>query len=153
MGINFSKRVDIVSIKIVKEKSVKYENRRISTPGDAQYLCRRFLEDSDREQLIVVSLDTKNQPNTINVASIGSLNSSIVHPREIFKSAILSNANSIIIAHNHPSGNPTPSPQDIQFTKRMEECGEMMGIQLLDHIIVGDSGYISLREENFFASE
>nr|WP_289859037.1 JAB domain-containing protein [Enterococcus faecalis] len=53
----------------------------------------------------------------------------------------------------HPSGNPTPSPQDIQFTKRMEECGEMMGIQLLDHIIVGDSGYISLREENFFASE
>ncbi|EGO5143835.1 JAB domain-containing protein [Enterococcus faecalis] len=59
----------------------------------------------------------------------------------------------IELIHFHPSGNPTPSPQDIQFTKRMEECGEMMGIQLLDHIIVGDSGYISLREENFFASE
>lgn len=148
MGINFSKRVDIVSIKIVKEKSVKYENRRISTPGDAQYLCRRFLEDSDREQLIVVSLDTKNQPNTINVASIGSLNSSIVHPREIFKSAILSNANSIIIAHNHPSGDANPSKEDISITKRLKECGEIIGINLIDHIIIGDNNrFVSLKEK------
>lgn len=148
MGINFSKRVDIVSIKIVKEKSVKYENRRISTPGDAQYLCRRFLEDSDREKLIVVSLDTKNQPNTINVASIGSLNSSIVHPREIFKSAILSNANSIIIAHNHPSGDANPSKEDISITKRLKECGEIIGINLIDHIIIGDNNrFVSLKEK------
>lgn len=148
MGINFSKRVDIVSIKMVKEKSVKYENRRISTPSDAQYLCRRFLEDSDREQLIVVSLDTKNQPNTINVASIGSLNSSIVHPREIFKSAILSNANSIIIAHNHPSGDANPSKEDISITKRLKECGEIIGINLIDHIIIGDNDrFVSLKEK------
>lgn len=148
MGINFSKRVDIVSIKMVKEKSIKYETRIISTPNDAQYLFRRFLEDSDREQLIVVSLDTKNQPTTINVASIGSLNSSIVHPREIFKSAILSNANSIIIAHNHPSGDVNPSKEDISITKRLKECGELMGINLIDHIIIGDNNrFISLKEK------
>ena len=74
---------------------------------------------------------------------------SIAHPREIFREAVKYSSARILLAHNHPSGNPTPSPQDIQFTKRMEECGEMMGIQLLDHIILGDSGYISLREENF----
>ena len=148
MGINFSKRVDIVSIKMIKEKSIKYETRRISTPNDAQCLFRRFLEDSDREQLIVVSLDTKNQPTTINVASIGSLNSSIVHPREIFKSAILSNANSIIIAHNHPSGDANPSKEDISITKRLKECGELMGINLIDHIIIGDDDrFISLKEK------
>lgn len=148
MGINFSKRVDIVSIKMVKEKSIKYETRIISTPNDAQYLFRRFLEDSDREQLIVVSLDTKNQPTTINVASIGSLNSSIVHPREIFKSAILSNANSIIIAHNHPSGDVNPSKEDISITKRLKECGELIGINLIDHIIIGDNNrFISLKEK------
>lgn len=148
MGKEFNKRVDIVSIKMVKEKSIKYENRKITSPSDAEVLCRSFLGDSDREQLIAISLDTKNQPTNINVVSIGSLNSSIVHPREVFKLAILINANSIIIAHNHPSGDATPSREDINITKRLKECGELIGINLIDHIIIGDEGsFTSLKEK------
>lgn len=148
MKTKFAKRVDIVSIKMVKEKSISYENRKISSPDDAQYLCRRFLDELDREQLIVVSLDTKNQPTSIHVASIGSLNSSIVHPREVFKVAILSNANSIIIAHNHPSGDPTPSKEDISITQRLKEVGKLIGIDLIDHIIIGEEKrFTSLKEK------
>lgn len=148
MEKEFNKRVDIVSIKMVKEKSIKYEKRKITSPSDAEILCRNFLDDSDREKLIAISLDTKNQPTNINVVSIGSLNSSIVHPREVFKLAILSNANSIIISHNHPSGDPTPSREDINITKRLKECGELIGINLIDHIIIGDEGsFTSLKEK------
>lgn len=148
MDKEFNKRVDIVSIKMVKEKNIKYEKRKITSPSDAEILCRNFLEDSDREKLIAISLDTKNQPTNINVVSIGSLNSSIVHPREVFKLAILSNANSIIISHNHPSGDPTPSREDINITKRLKECGELIGINLIDHIIIGDEGsFTSLKEK------
>lgn len=148
MEKEFNKRVDIVSIKMVKEKSIKYEKRKITSPSDAEILCRNFLDDSDREKLIAISLDTKNQPTNINVVSIGSLNSSIVHPREVFKLAILSNANSIIISHNHPSGDPTPSREDINITKRLKECGELIVINLIDHIIIGDEGsFTSLKEK------
>ena len=119
MGKEFNKRVDIVSIKMVKEKSIKYENRKITSPSDAEVLCRSFLGDSDREQLIAISLDTKNQPTNINVVSIGSLNSSIVHPREVFKVAILTNAFKIICFHNHQSGNTDFSREDEVITKRL----------------------------------
>nr|WP_315672420.1 JAB domain-containing protein [Clostridium sp. 19966] len=84
-----SKRVDIVSIKMIKESSICYRNRRVNSPNDAYELVKEFLEGSDREQLIVCSLDTKNQPTTINVVSVGTLNSSLVHPRELFKPVIL----------------------------------------------------------------
>jgi DNA repair protein RadC len=144
-----AKRVNIVSIKLVRESSVLYsEVRKICSPSDAAILGRRFLEDADREQLIVCCLDTKNQPQSINVASIGSLNSSIAHPREIFKTAILSNAASIIIMHNHPSGDPSQSQEDVNITKRLKEAGKIIGIELLDHIIIGSEGkYCSLKEE------
>lgn len=142
-----AKRVDIVSIKMVKEASILYKNRRVSSPNDAYELIKEFLECADREQLILCSLDTKNQPTTINIVSIGSLNSSIVHPRELFKIAILSNAATIIIAHNHPSGDPQPSSEDINITHRLKECGELLGIYLVDHIIIGDESFVSLKEK------
>jgi DNA repair protein RadC len=142
-----AKRVDIVSIRMVKEGSLLYKNRNITSPNDAYNLIKEFLESSDREQLIVCCLDTKNQPTAISIVSIGSLNSSIVHPRELFKSAILSNAASIIVAHNHPSGNPEPSSEDINITKRLNECGNLLGIDLIDHIIIGDVSYVSLKEK------
>ena len=104
-----AKRVDIVSIKMVREGSTKYENRKIETPFDAYVLLKNFLEDSDREKLLVVCLDTKNQPINICTVSVGTLNSSLVHPREVFKTAILSNSNQIMLAHNHPSGISSPS--------------------------------------------
>jgi DNA repair protein RadC len=143
-----SKRVSIVSIKMIREGSILYDVRKIGGPADAAILGRRFLEDADREVLIVCCLDTKNQPQSVNVASVGSLNSSIVHPREIFKVAILSNSATIIIFHNHPSGHVEPSEEDITITKRLKECGKLMGIELLDHIIIGsEDRYCSLKEK------
>ena len=99
-----SKRVNLVSVKLIKEGSILYEPRRISSPKDAFELGKEFLIDSDREKLILVCWDNNNQPTSINKVSIGSLNSSIVHPREVFKVAILSNSASIIVYHNLPSG-------------------------------------------------
>lgn len=144
----YKKRVDIVSIRMIKERSVFYETRRINSPSDSYELFRQFLDDADREEMIVCCLNTKNEPICINTAHIGSLNSSIVHPREIFKIAILANSASIIIAHNHPSGDPNPSREDISITSRIQEAGKIIGINLIDHIIIGDNKYISLKERS-----
>lgn len=143
-----AKRVNIVSIKMVREGSILYNMRKISSPSDAVSLGKQFLEHSDREKLIACCLDTKNQPLSISVVSIGSLNASIVHPREVFKVAILSNAASIIIFHNHPSGDPSPSGEDINVTNRLKEAGKLIGVEIIDHIIIGsESSYCSLKEK------
>lgn len=126
-----AKRINIVSIKMVREASVLYDIRKIDSPKDGAELGKRFLQDLDREQLIVCCLDTKNQPTAINVVSVGSLNTSIVHPREVFKPAILSNSASIILFHNHPSGDPEPSKEDISISERIKESGNILGIKLI----------------------
>lgn len=144
-----AKRVDIVSLKLVKESSLLYKERSVRSPEDGYQLMKLFLADKDREHFIVASLDTKNQPVSINVCHIGSLNASLVHPREVMKSAILSNAASIIVGHNHPSGLPEPSREDIDVTKRLVEAGKIIGIDVIDHIIVGDETYISLKEKGY----
>jgi len=94
-------------------------------------------------------LDVKNQPTAINVCHIGSLNASIVHPREVMKTAIMSNSASIIVAHNHPSGKPEPSQEDIDVTKRLAEAGKILGIELMDHLIIGEDTFISLKEKGY----
>ena len=142
-----SKRVDVVSIKMIKESSFLYKNRRISSPKDVVELLRNFLEGADREQFITCCMDTKNQPTSINIVSVGTINSSLVHPREVFKTAIISNASSVILSHNHPSGDVTPSKEDVDITKRIKECGRILGIELLDHVIIGDDKYSSLKEK------
>lgn len=142
-----AKRVNIVSLKLVKESSILYKERAVRSPEDGYKLLKMFLADKDREHFIVVALDTKNQPVSINVCHIGSLNSSIVHPREVMKTAILSNASSIICGHNHPSGKVEPSREDIEITKRLVEAGKIIGIDVLDHIIVGDETFTSLKEK------
>lgn len=144
-----AKRINIVSLKLVKESSILYKERSVRSPKDGYQLMKLFLEDKDREHFIVASLDTKNQPVSINVCHIGSLNASIVHPREVMKSAILSNAASIIVGHNHPSGNSEPSKEDIEVTRRLAEAGKIIGIDVIDHIIVGDETYISLKEKGY----
>ena len=133
-----SKRINIVSIKMVKESSFLYQTRQILSPKDAYEMIKEQLEGLDREQFIIACLNTKNEPTNITVVSVGSLNKAIVHPREVFKTAILSNAASIMAFHNHPSGETTPSQQDIQLTNRLYEAGELLGIKLLDHLIIGD---------------
>lgn len=133
--------------KMVRESSIQYKGRKVSSPKDGVELLREFLEDCDREKLIICCLDTKNQHTAIHTVSVGSLNSSIVHPRETFKIAILSNAASIIIGHNHLSGSPDPSNEDISITKRLQEAGKILGIDLIDHLIIGDDGrFVSLKE-------
>lgn len=144
-----AKRVDIVSVKMVKEQSMLYKKRVVSSPHDAYELIKQFLGDVDREYFVVVCLDTKNQPTAINICHIGSLAASIVHPREVLKPAILSNAAGFIVGHNHPSGNPDPSQEDIQVTKKLVEAGKVIGIELMDHIILGDEGFVSLKEQEY----
>ncbi|KZB92457.1 DNA repair protein RadC [Bacillus sp. VT 712] len=144
-----AKRVNIVSLKLIKENSFLYPERNIKSPDDAYKLLTQFLIDADREYFLVVCLDTKNQPTAINVCHVGSLNASIVHPREVLKPAILSNSASIIVAHNHPSNDPTPSREDIEVTKRLAEAGKIIGIEVLDHLVVCSDRFISLKEKGY----
>ena len=146
---NVAKRINIVSIKMVKESSFLYQTRQISSPKDAYEMIKEQLEGLDREQFIIACLNTKNEPTNISVVAVGTLNKAIVHPREVFKTAILSNAASIMAFHNHPSGETTPSQQDIQLTNRLYEAGELLGIKLLDHLIIGDGTFTSLKEKGY----
>ena len=146
---NIAKRINIVSIKMVKESSFLYQTRQILSPNDAYEMIKEQLEGLDREQFIIACLNTKNEPTNISVVSVGSLNKAIVHPREVFKTAILSNAASIMAFHNHPSGETTPSQQDIQLTNRLYEAGELLSIKLLDHLIIGDGTFTSLKEKGY----
>jgi len=145
-----AKRVNIVQVKLVREKTLLYKDRKIRSPRDGYELIRDFLGDVDREHFIVLCLDTKNQPTCIQVVHIGSLNASIVHPREVLKPALLSNAASVIVAHNHPSNVSDPSPEDIEVTKRLVHAGEIIGIDVLDHLIICTDTFRSLKESNYF---
>lgn len=149
MAKSKNKRVNIVSISLVRESSVLYSGRTINSPEQGVTLVKPYLENSDREKLIVVGLDTKNQPTFLETVSIGTLNSSMVHPREVFKSAILGNSASILMFHNHPSGDMEPSKDDISITKRIVEAGKILGINLIDHIIIGNNKFKSLREQGY----
>lgn len=143
------KRIDLVSIRLVKEGCLYYRQRRIRSAHDAAQLFREFLGEVDREHFVVLCLDSKNQPTHIETTSIGSLNATIVHPREILKIAILSNSCSVLCCHNHPSGDcNNPIREDLDVTKRLVESGKILGIDLLDHIILGDNGaFLSLKEK------
>jgi DNA repair protein RadC len=119
---------------------------KINTPKDLADLLMGEMNDLTQEVLKVVLLSTKNIIIGTKDVFKGSLNTSIVHPREIFKQAIDKNSSSIIICHNHPSGDPTPSKEDINITLRIKECGNIIGIQLVDHIIIGNNKFVSLKE-------
>lgn len=122
-------------------------NIKISSPIDLFGYLEGEMSCLNQEVLKVILLNTKNCIIGVKDIFIGSLNNSIVHPREVFKAAIKKSSASIIICHNHPSGDPTPSSEDIKITLRIKECGSIIGIQLLDHIIIGNNKYISLKEE------
>lgn len=119
----------------------------IRTPIDCVDYIAEEVKYLEQEHFIGIYLDSKNRVLAKKTLFVGSLNRSICHPREVFKEAFRHGCNSIIIIHNHPSGSPTPSPQDIAVTKRLHEISELVGIELLDHIIIGSEGYVSLREE------
>lgn len=134
----------------LEEQSPDANKLTVRSPEDAVKAVRNKLKGKKREHFIALSLDTRNHLIGIHIISIGSLDSSIVHPREVFKEAITSSAASVIFVHNHPSGDPTPSDDDIKLTKRLVDVGEIMGIEVLDHIIICDTCYSSMKSRGVF---
>ena len=122
----------------------------VETPEDVVSLVRSRLKGKKKEYFLAILLDTRSQLIKIAEISIGSLDSSIVHPREVFKEAISASAASVIFAHNHPSGDPEASEDDVNLTKRLAKAGEIVGIDVLDHVIIGDKKYLSLKREELF---
>jgi DNA repair protein RadC len=120
----------------------------IKCPEDAAHLVMEEMRYLDREHFRVLCLNTKNQVLSIEMVSVGSLNSSIVHPRELFKTAISRSAASLILVHNHPSGDPTPSREDIEVTLRLVEVGKLVGIEVLDHVVIGDTRFVSMKQRS-----
>jgi DNA repair protein RadC len=151
-GIGFARACQLVAAfelgkRFAKESGVN--NTSIRAPEDIARLFMDEMKHLDREHFKAALLNTKNQILKIVTVSIGSLNASIVHPREILKPAIATSAASIVLVHNHPTGDPKPSKEDIEFTKRFAKCGELIGIGLLDHVIIGAGRYTSLKERGY----
>ena len=144
---------DSINDCFVREVRVNYlattiERFKISRPDDIAAFCRSIMLDNSREQFIALYLDGAHMVAAYSLISIGSANFTTVHPREVFRRAVLVGAIALVIAHNHPSGDTTPSQEDLSITKRMRQCAEILGIKFLDHVIVTDSSHRSLSTEN-----
>lgn len=136
-------------VELVREEAVSFGTKPITSSTTAAEVVREIIGSIDREMFAVLCLDNKNLPIGFNIVSIGSLSSSIVHPREVFKPLVLCNAAGMICFHNHPSGDPTASFDDIEITRRLKECAEVLGFEFLDHVILGDKGRVfSFNKEN-----
>ena len=132
---------------LVCEERYPYPTRlQFRSPEDVAAVLHDYYKDRDREEFLVLSLNTANILTAFNVASVGGLAASIVEPRSVFRFAFMVNAASIILAHNHPSGSPEPSREDIRVTRQLAEAGKIMGVPVHDHIIVCDRSYVSLAE-------
>ena len=130
--------ITVYRVSLVRESFVQVPSDRVRSAQDAEAIVRQHLADVDREHFVVLLLNRKNVVIGVNTVSVGSLTASVVSPREVFKAAILANAAAIICAHNHPSGDPQPSTEDKVLTARLVQGGELLGIGVLDHIIIGD---------------
>jgi len=149
-GIGFATACKLkTAFKLGEKASEKFEKygQKIETPKDVFNLFKNELGDKKREHFKLLSLNSRNRLINIDDISIGTLNASLVHPREVFLAAIKNSAASIILVHNHPSGDPTPSKDDIEITKRIIEAGKIMGIDVLDHIIISKSKVFSFKEK------
>jgi DNA repair protein RadC len=146
MTMNELKSVLKVRLKQVRDGRVKFKVNKVSSPLEVFEAVRPYYRQADREMLSVLCLDTQNQPTSFNIVSVGGLNTTRTRPAEILKPALLSNAQGIILIHNHPSGNTEASPEDIEFTKAVGRACEILGLELHDHLIVTDGGFSSLRE-------
>lgn len=149
-GLGPKKIAQIFAIREISKRMYEFKKEKpykISSPSDVYNLIAPSLRFEQVEHFQILILDTKNNVRSIETISTGSLNSSIVHPREVFKPAIKKSACSVILIHNHPSGEPEPSHEDIVLTNRLEESGKILGIKVLDHIIIGNT-YYSFKEES-----
>jgi DNA repair protein RadC len=138
----------------IREAVVQYRGARrgvsptLRSPEDAARFVRRLIGADAREHFVALMLDARHRPIAYQVVSVGTATASIVHPREVFQAAISLGACALIVAHNHPSGDPSPSAEDRDVTQRLARAGALLGIRLLDSIVIGDRGHVSLREES-----
>ncbi len=152
-GIGLSKACTIIaSLELVKRLNIRQSTKeyKINNPKSLANIFMHQLSKELREHFYIILLDTKNNIISKEEISIGTLNSSLVHPREVFKPAIKKSAKSIILLHNHPSGDVNPSNEDIRLTLRLEEAGRIIGIEVLDHLIIGDGEFLSFKEKSYF---
>ena len=137
----------LYTTRLVREASFTFpEREQVNCPTDVAAVLQEYFRDKDREEFLVVLLDAANTVTGLSRVSVGGLAASIVEPRQVFKTAILSNAAAIICVHNHPSGNLEPSREDIRVTRQLVEAGTLMGVPVYDHIIIAEKGYTSLAE-------
>ena len=139
-----------VRIALVRETSLRTLPKTYARTPEDVFRLAQDIADQDREHFAVVLLNTKNRVLGVDVVSVGTLDASLVHPREVLKAAILTNAASVVICHNHPSSDATPSAEDLRISKALKNAGEIMGITVLDHVILTADSYLSLREEGLF---
>jgi DNA repair protein RadC len=139
--------ISVFRLSLIKDHTLSYANASlILSPQEVYELIKEHLQDADREQFIALFLDSRSAVIGMNTVSVGTLTESLVHPREVFKGAILANAASIIVAHNHPSGEHQPSEADLAVTTKLKESGRLLGIPLEDHVIIADDTYFSFRQ-------
>jgi len=132
--------IPMYKISMIRDGSVCAERKTVTRSQDLFPVLEDYFAHHDREEMLAVLLDAKHKITGLHTVSIGSMSMSIVHPRETFKAAIVGNCAAIILAHNHPSGDPAPSQEDRQLTKRLKECGDLLGIPVLDHMVIGYGG-------------
>ncbi len=135
-------------IALVREPGVRLAGRpQARVPAEAAAMLAQYIGEADREVFVIAMLTVRHRVIGLHTVSVGCLTSSLVHPREVFKPAILAGSAAILAAHSHPSGDPEPSPEDISLTRRLGAAGQLLGIELLDHLILGEAGrFVSLRE-------
>lgn len=151
-GIGEAKAAQIAAVFELARKLESFTDepkRKIRSPADVYSILYPKMREQKRERLVALLLDTKNQVLREEVISIGSLNANIVHPREVFKAALMESCASVILSHNHPSGDPTPSREDIAVTEKLVEGGKLLGIDVLDHVVIGEGRYVSLKDEGY----
>lgn len=138
-------------LKVIRERKAGYGLRHHFRHSQQIYeTFRDRFARADREEFLVLLLNAKNTLLGFHVVSVGSLTASIVHPREVFKIAIIGNAAAMILLHNHPSGDPTPSAEDLSITTRLRQVGEVVGIKVLDHVVIGEGRYVSFVDDGYF---
>jgi DNA repair protein RadC len=140
------KLVPVYGVVLRRDSSVRVADKRADTPSSAVAILRAHIGEADREHFVALYLSARNLIIGVHTVSIGTLTASLVHPREAFKAGILLGAAGLIAAHNHPSGDPAPSPEDREATRRLQRAGELLGIPVLDHLIIGRESYFSFRE-------
>jgi DNA repair protein RadC len=145
----------IYRVQLIRDTAIPTPRAQLRQSHDVADLLWQFLNDVDREHFVVILVDRKNRLIGIHTVSVGSLTASVVHPREVFKVAILSNAAAILCGHNHPSGDPQPSREDCSLTRRLVQAGQVLGIEVLDHVIIGDGAadYYSFADQGLLHTD